>query len=82
MFTSGVFMDMMEKDIQERNERRKKNSTEATRIKDLGNEQFKEGNYEKAVELYSQVTNKTCHLGPLLLTRVNFNLNMDNLHPL
>ena len=62
MFTPGVFMDMMEKDIQERNERRKKNSAEATRIKDLGNEQFKEGNYEKAVELYSQVTNKTCRL--------------------
>ena len=49
-----AFMRMMEQDANDRYERRKKNEKLAMVQKDLGNEEFKNGNYEKAVEFYSE----------------------------
>ena len=48
-------MKMMEQDAIERTERRKKDEKLAMDQKELGNEEFKKGNYEKAVEYYSEV---------------------------
>ena len=52
-------MRMMERDAEERYARRKKNEKLAMEQKDLGNEEFKNGNYEKAVEFYSEVNKST-----------------------
>jgi len=49
-----AFMSAIEVDVQERKARRIKNSAEALRIKDLGNEKFKVDDYEGAVTLYSE----------------------------
>ena len=43
-------------DAQARNERKKKAREEATAIKEIGNKHFQEGNYNKAVEYYTQVS--------------------------
>lgn len=51
-------MRIMEKDAEERHARRKKNEKLAMAQKDLGNEEFSKGNYEKAVEFYSEVRMK------------------------
>ena len=48
-------MKALEKDAQERSDRRKAAKAEATVYKDEGNAAFKSGDYEKAVDLYSQV---------------------------
>ena len=50
-----AFMKALEKDAQERSDRRKAAKAEATVYKDEGNAAFKSGDYEKAVDLYSQV---------------------------
>ena len=55
LFFKDAFMRMMEQDANDRYERRKKNEKLAMVQKDLGNEEFKSGNYEKAVEFYSEV---------------------------
>ena len=48
-------MKMMENDVKERTERKKKSIAAATLLKEEGNREFKEGNYEKAADFYSQV---------------------------
>lgn len=48
-------MKAMEADAKERAQRRKVNEQAANKLKEEGNEEFKSGNYEKAVELYSKV---------------------------
>jgi tetratricopeptide (TPR) repeat protein len=50
---SAAFMAAMEEDCRERAERRKRHEKEAEQLKLLGNKQFTEGNYEKAVEFYT-----------------------------
>ena len=47
----------MEQDIKERTARRKAAEMETLKLKDLGNEEFKAGNYQKAVDLYVEVIN-------------------------
>lgn len=49
-------MQAIEKDAQERSERKRAAKGEATVYKDAGNEAFKSGDYLKAVELYTQVS--------------------------
>lgn len=49
-------MSFLEKDAKERGERRIKQRQEATLIKEEGNKYFKEGDYHKAIELYTEVT--------------------------
>ena len=51
----NAFMAVMEADAQARTERKKKARDEATAIKEMGNKEFQQGKYEKAVEYYTQV---------------------------
>ena len=53
---TDAFMSAMEADAQARNERKKKAREEATAIKEMGNKHFQEGDYDKAVEYYTQVS--------------------------
>nr|XP_054760270.1 tetratricopeptide repeat protein 12-like [Lytechinus pictus] len=48
------FMKAVERDAAERAERRKEAKKRATEWKDKGNVEFKEGNYEKAIEHYTE----------------------------
>ena len=53
---TDAFMKMMEQDAKERYERKKRDEKLAMQQKDLGNEEFKKGNYHHAVEYYSEVS--------------------------
>ena len=53
---TDAFMKMMEQDAKERYERKKRDEKLAMQQKDLGNEEFKKGNYHQAVEYYSEVS--------------------------
>lgn len=48
-------MAAMEADAKERSERRKVRETLAAEYKEQGNAEFRQENYEKALELYDQV---------------------------
>lgn len=48
------FMSAMEVDARERAERRQAGEKKANELKEKGNEEFRQGNYEKALELYSE----------------------------
>lgn len=48
------FMAAMEVDARERAERRQAGEKKANELKEKGNEEFRQGNYEKALELYSE----------------------------
>ena len=61
-------MRMMEQDANDRYERRKKNEKLAMVQKDLGNEEFKSGNYEKAVKFYSEVRMMRKHVRRVKIT--------------
>jgi len=50
-----TFMKILEKDANERFERKKENNRKANILKDQGNEQFKMKNYEKSIEFYNEV---------------------------
>ncbi len=50
-----AFMSILEKDANERFERRKENTKLATELKDKGNAEFQKRNYEKAIEFYTEV---------------------------
>jgi len=49
-------MNIMEKDAKERFERRNQNYKIADYLKEKGNLEFKNGNNEKAIEFYTQVS--------------------------
>lgn len=49
------FLKALEKDAQERGDRKRQAKAEAMVFKDEGNAAFKSGDYHKAVDLYSQV---------------------------
>ncbi|XP_062595259.1 tetratricopeptide repeat protein 12-like [Saccostrea cucullata] len=48
------FMAAMEADARERAERRKVGEKKANELKEKGNEEFRQGNYEKALEFYTE----------------------------
>lgn len=48
-------MKILEKDANERFERKKENNRVANEFKEKGNEQFKLKNYKKALEFYDEV---------------------------
>ncbi len=48
-------MAVIEADAQERQQRKQKATAEATALKDEGNKYFKQGDYHKAIDLYTQV---------------------------
>ncbi|XP_055860826.1 tetratricopeptide repeat protein 12-like isoform X2 [Biomphalaria glabrata] len=50
----NAFMAAMEADAKERAERRKERETTANTLKEQGNTEFKQGNFQKALELYNQ----------------------------
>lgn len=47
-------MDILEKDANERFERKTANNKKANELKEKGNEQFKLKNYEKSLEFYNE----------------------------
>ena len=55
-------MAALEADAKERSERRKLCEKEAQVIKEMGNQAFKENNFEKALEYYNQVLSVCLHL--------------------
>ena len=52
--SQDAFMKIMEKDANERYERKKANQKLANEIKEKGNEQFKLKNYQKALDYYTE----------------------------
>ena len=48
-------MAAVEADAKERAERRKAATAEATKLKLVGNDHFKSGNYQQAIDFYTQV---------------------------
>ncbi len=52
----NAFLSVLESDAKERYERRKLNTKLANELKDKGNVEFQNGNYEKAIEFYSEVS--------------------------
>jgi hypothetical protein len=50
-----AFLKTLEADANERYERRTKNKKLSDELKDLGNKEFSNGNFNKAIELYTQV---------------------------
>nr|XP_006642346.2 PREDICTED: tetratricopeptide repeat protein 12 [Lepisosteus oculatus] len=48
------FLKILEKDAEDRRKRRKENETLANALKEMGNEAFAQGNYETAVQCYSE----------------------------
>ncbi|KAG8569192.1 hypothetical protein GDO81_014291 [Engystomops pustulosus] len=48
------FIALLEKDASERTEKRRQNKALATALKDLGNEAFAKGDYETAIQRYSE----------------------------
>lgn len=53
--SQNAFMRMMEQDANERFERKKENKKKSDKLKLKGNEEFKNENYEKAIEYYTEV---------------------------
>ena len=63
------FMSIMEQDAKERYERRKQNYKIADGLKEKGNEEFKNGNNEKAIDFYTQVRRN------YLMSKIIFDVN-------
>ena len=61
VFVTEAFMRVMEADVAEREARKKENKKAATHLKLKGNEQYAAGNYEAAIEYYTQVS-CTCYI--------------------
>ena len=55
IFVSEAFMAAMEMDAKKRSEDKKKRKKISDELKDQGNAEFKQGNYEKALEFYDKV---------------------------
>lgn len=51
----SAFLNILERDANERYERKKTANKKANELKEKGNEQFKLKNYEKSIEFYNQV---------------------------
>ncbi len=64
-----AFLSALEADAEDRQKRKQQARLEATAIKDKGNKEFKEGNYEKAVEYYTQALRKVKDMTTLWTNR-------------
>lgn len=53
----SAFLKSLEVDAQERYQRRQENLKISNEFKEKGNEEFKQNNFEKAIEYYSEVSN-------------------------
>ena len=50
-----AFLSMLEKDANERHQRKRENTRLATALKEKGNAEFQRGNYQQAVDFYTEV---------------------------
>ena len=66
LFTTEVFMEMMEADAKQRCEQRRMREQEADYFKLAGNVAFKENDYVKALQFYNQVGRRVYFL-PIIL---------------
>ncbi|XP_060643661.2 tetratricopeptide repeat protein 12 [Anolis sagrei] len=67
MMTQDGFMAALEKDAEERARRRKENEAFASALKDKGNDAFSKGDYEAAIEKYTEGLKKQKDM-PMLYT--------------
>ncbi len=75
-----AFMSILEKDANERYERRKQNNKIANELKEKGNEEFKNENYEKAIDFYTQAI-QIVKDNPILYTnRAQVYIKLKNYH--
>ena len=63
------FMKIMERDAEERYKRKKENQKKANELKENGNEQFKQGNLDNALEFYSEALKLVRDLTPIYTNR-------------
>ncbi|XP_051787838.1 tetratricopeptide repeat protein 12 isoform X2 [Erpetoichthys calabaricus] len=71
--SQGDFLKMLEKDAQERSQRRRENEKLAKALKEMGNEAFHKGDYETAVQLYSEGLEKLKDMQVLYTNRAQCN---------
>ncbi|KAJ8316039.1 hypothetical protein KUTeg_006053 [Tegillarca granosa] len=71
-----AFMAALEKDAEERYQRKKEARKEADQIKERGNDEFRQGNYEKALELYTEALTKTKDHTALWTNRAQANIKL------
>ncbi|XP_064650967.1 tetratricopeptide repeat protein 12-like [Lineus longissimus] len=73
-----AMMQAIAKDAQERGARRAKAHKDATLIKEKGNAEFKEGNYEKAVDHYTEALSILKDYSALWTNRAQAHLKLGN----
>lgn len=71
------FMKLLEKDAQERSERRKENEMLANALKEMGNEAFAKGDYETAVQRYSEGLEKLRDMQVLYTNRAQAYIKLE-----
>ncbi|MEE6484703.1 hypothetical protein FKM82_013979 [Ascaphus truei] len=75
--SQGGFLSHLEKDAKERAERREENRTLANALKDLGNEAFVRGDYESAVQRYSEGMDKLKDMPALYTNRAQAYIKLE-----
>ncbi|XP_078491582.1 tetratricopeptide repeat protein 12-like [Ciona intestinalis] len=63
------FLSAMEADCQQRANARKERHKKATKLKELGNEEFKKNNFDEAIRIYTEATKEAKDLTPLYTNR-------------
>ncbi|MBN3277190.1 TTC12 protein, partial [Polyodon spathula] len=70
-------MKLLEKDALERSERRKENELLAKALKEMGNEAFAKGDYETAVQRYSEGLEKLRDMQVLYTNRAQAYIKLE-----
>ncbi|ELU07261.1 hypothetical protein CAPTEDRAFT_220389, partial [Capitella teleta] len=71
------FMKTVEIDAKERSERKRKNEKKANTIKEIANEQFKHGHYDKALALYTEAIDVVRDMSVLYTNRAQTLIKLE-----